>query len=47
VANLAVAPRAAAPRPCKTFAGAISETAAGGEIDAADPGGFGTLTVTR
>ena len=25
--------------PCKTFAGAISKTAAGGEIDALDPGG--------
>ena len=24
--------------PCKTFAGAISKTAAGGEIDALDPG---------
>src|SRR5258705_3505946 len=27
--------------PCKTFAGAISKTATGGEIDALDPGGFG------
>jgi len=25
--------------PCKTFAGAISKTAHGGEIDALDPGG--------
>ena len=25
--------------PCKTFAGAISKTLAGGEIDALDPGG--------
>ncbi len=33
--------------PCKTFAGAISKTAAGGEIDALDPGGFGTVTVTK
>jgi hypothetical protein len=33
--------------PCKTFAGAISKTAAGGEIDCLDPGGFGTLTVTK
>jgi hypothetical protein len=33
--------------PCKTFAGAISKTAAGGEIDALDPGGFGTLTATK
>ena len=27
--------------PCKTFAGAISKTAAGGEIDALDPAGYG------
>jgi hypothetical protein len=33
--------------PCKTFAGAISKTSAGGEIDALDPGGFGTLTITK
>jgi hypothetical protein len=33
--------------PCKTWAGAISKTAAGGEIDALDPGGFGTLTITK
>lgn len=33
--------------PCKTFAGAISKTAAGGEIDVLDPGGYGTLTVTK
>jgi len=33
--------------PCKTFAGAISVTAAGGEIDALDPGGFGTVTITK
>src|SRR5437762_9919114 len=33
--------------PCKTFAGAISKTAVGGEIDALDPGGFGTLTITK
>src|SRR5947209_16135252 len=26
--------------PCKTFAGAISKTAVGGEIDCLDPGGF-------
>ncbi len=31
--------------PCKTFAGAISKTAAGGEIDAMDPGGFGAVTI--
>lgn len=33
--------------PCKTFAGAISKTAAGGEIDALDPGGFGGVTITK
>lgn len=33
--------------PCKTFAGAISKTAAGGEISALDPGGFGGVTITK
>jgi len=33
--------------PCKTFAGAISKTAAGGEIDVIDPGGFGGVTITK
>jgi hypothetical protein len=33
--------------PCKTWAGAISKTASGGEIDALDPGGFGALTITK
>ncbi len=33
--------------PCKTFAGAISKTADKGEIDALDPGGFGTITITK
>ena len=33
--------------PCKTWAGAISKTATGGEIDALDPGGYGTLTITK
>ena len=33
--------------PCKTWAGAISKTTTGGEIDALDPGGFGTLTITK
>jgi hypothetical protein len=33
--------------PCKTFAGAISKTAAGGEIDALDPAGFGGVTITK
>ena len=29
--------------PCKTFAGAISKTAANGEISVLDPGGFGAV----
>jgi hypothetical protein len=33
--------------PCKTFAGAISKTAAKGEINVIDPGGFGALTITK
>jgi hypothetical protein len=33
--------------PCKTFAGAISRTAVGGFIDVLDPGGFGTVTITK
>src|SRR5688572_30743174 len=33
--------------PCKTFAGAISKTASGGEISVLDPGGFGAITITR
>src|SRR6202521_5545017 len=33
--------------PCKTFAGAISKTAVGGEIDALDSGGFGSVTITK
>jgi hypothetical protein len=33
--------------PCKTFAGAISKTADGGEIDVLDPGSFGTVTITK
>src|SRR6516162_8972745 len=33
--------------PCKTFAGAISKTAPGGEIDALDPGGLGAVTITK
>jgi hypothetical protein len=33
--------------PCKTFAGAISRTAAGGEIDCLDPGGFGAINITK
>jgi hypothetical protein len=33
--------------PCLTFAGAIASTAAGGEINCLDPGGFGSLTITK
>lgn len=33
--------------PCKTFAGAISKTAAGGEINTLDPGAFGAVTITK
>ncbi|HVS00449.1 MAG TPA: right-handed parallel beta-helix repeat-containing protein [Thermoanaerobaculia bacterium] len=33
--------------PCKTFGGAISKTAAGGEISVLDPGGFGAVTITK
>src|SRR2546426_11184534 len=33
--------------PCKTFAGAISKTAAGGEINCLDSGGFGSVTITK
>src|ERR1700757_2242922 len=33
--------------PCKTFAGAISKTVSGGEIDCLDPGGFGAVTITK
>lgn len=33
--------------PCKTFAGAISKTAAGGEINLIDSGGFGGVTITK
>lgn len=33
--------------PCKTFAGAISKTAAGGEISVLDPGGYGAVIITK
>ena len=33
--------------PCKTFAGAFSKTAAGGEIDALDSGGYGSLSINK
>ncbi len=33
--------------PCRTFSGAINKTAAGGEIDAIDPHGYGAVTITK
>jgi hypothetical protein len=33
--------------PCKTYAGAISKTAKDGEISTLDPGGYGTVTITK
>src|SRR5687767_12376798 len=33
--------------PCKTFAGALAVTSAGGEISVLDPGGFGSVTITK
>jgi hypothetical protein len=33
--------------PCKTFAGAISKTAAGGEINCLDPAGYGAVNITK
>ena len=33
--------------PCKTFQGALPKTAAGGEINCLDPGGFGAVTITK
>ena len=33
--------------PCKTFAGAISKTAAGGVISVLDPGGYGAVSITK
>jgi len=33
--------------PCKTLAGAINKTASGGEINVLDPGGFGTVTISK
>jgi hypothetical protein len=35
------------PAPCLTFAGAISKTAAHGEINVLEPGGFGAVTITK
>ena len=33
--------------PCKTFAGAISKTASGGEINCLDPAGYGGVTIAK
>src|SRR5215510_7648164 len=33
--------------PCKTFAGAITKTAEGGEINVLDAGGFGSVTIGK
>src|SRR6185437_15309574 len=33
--------------PCKTYAGAISKTDKDGEISTLDPGGYGTVTITK
>lgn len=33
--------------PCKSFAGASTKTNPGGEMDVLDPGGFGTVTITK
>ena len=33
--------------PCQTMAGALSKTNAGGEISVLDPGGLGTVTITK
>jgi len=33
--------------PCKTFAIALSKTAAGGVVSVLDPGGFGAVTITK
>jgi hypothetical protein len=33
--------------PCQTFAGAIAKTGTNGEISVLDPGGFGTVTITK
>ena len=34
-------------QPCRTFAGAISKTATGGEITVRDAGGFGTVVIRK
>ena len=39
--------RAPASSPCLTFAAALAQTPAGGEIDVLDPGDFGPVTITK
>lgn len=34
-------------QPCKTFAGAISKTSTGGEINTIDAGGYGTVVISK
>src|SRR5262245_13386755 len=34
-------------QPCQTFAAALSKVAPGGEINCLDPGGFGTVEITK
>jgi len=35
------------PTPCRTFAGALGKTAAGGVIDVLDPGGYSSVTINK
>ena len=35
------------PAPCRTFAGAIGKTNAGGEVVVADAGGYGSFTIQK
>ena len=41
------AARARAPHPARLFAFALTQTAAGGEIDVLDPAGYGAVTITK
>jgi hypothetical protein len=42
-----LSPSCSRTQPCKTFAAAIALTDTNGEINCIDPGGFGTLTITK
>jgi len=42
-----LSPSCSRSQPCKTFAAAISLTDTNGEINCIDPGGFGSLTITK